>query len=207
LEFRHSKEKLIDITKKILRYLVILTFPLAVGLTVTADSIIRLLYSEQFHEAGIVLKITSWIIVVGFIQTVFSVLLTAINRQKEKTAMIGINFGLSTLLNVIFIFYLGYVGAAIVKIISDILALIFFACLVSKYLTNISIFRLIIKPGLASALMAVFVLGFRQWSLIFLIPVSGLVYLIAFVLLGGVTQEEMRLFKNSVRKRFCGEVP
>jgi O-antigen/teichoic acid export membrane protein len=199
--FLESKEKLIKISKRTLRYLILVGLPISAGLSVTSDKIINLLYPAIFQEADIVLKIASWAIAIGLMQATFSVVLTAINRQKEKVIYIGITFGIITLLNLIFIFYFDYIGAAIVKVIAELLGLIFFIYLVSKYLAFLSILRLSIKPVLACILMTIFAYGFRYLGLVYLIPLSAAVYVIAFVILGGLSRDEIRYIKNLLKGR------
>lgn len=194
--FLESREKLIETSEKILRYLVLLSLPVAFGLTAIADKVISLFYSDLFQDASIVLKITSWTIVAGFTQAIFSALLTAIDRQKEKVIFIAINFGISTILNVVFIYYFNFIGAAIVKVLTAVIGLVFFAYLVSKYLTLLSIIRPVIKPLIACLTMAIFIHYFYAWGLIYLIPVSGCIYVASLLLLGGITKDEIRVMKS-----------
>ncbi|MFC2141392.1 flippase [Acidobacteriota bacterium] len=199
--FLESKKRLIEVSKKTLRYLIILGLPISVGIVATSNEIINLFYSESFQEASIVLKIAGWTIAVGLVQAIFSVVLTAINRQKEKVLFIGINFGLITVLNLILIYFFDYVGAAIAKLLAEIFALFFFMFLVKKYLANLSIIKPLLKPALASILMAVFIYSLRNWHLLILIPISGGVYLLVFILSGGLTVDEVKL----IRKFFQGK--
>ncbi len=194
--FVESKERLIETSEKILRYLVLSSLPMSFGLTLTADKIITLFYSDIFQEASIVLKIASWTIIAGFTQAIFSAILTAINRQKEKVIYIAINFLISTLLNIVFIYYFSYTGAAIGKVLSAFIGLFFFAYLVSRYLVLLSFIKPLIKPFIACLIMAVFIQYFNGWGLVYLIPLSGGVYLISLLLLGGFTESEIRLVKN-----------
>ena len=202
--FIESKEKLIDISEKILRYLIISSLPVSFGLAMTADKIIELLYSDLFHGASIVIKIAGWAIAAGFIQAIFSVLLTAINRQKEKVVFVGITFAISTLLNIVFIYYFNYVGAAIMKLVTAIIGLIFFIYLVSKYLALLSILKYILKPAFASSIMVIFVYCFSNWGLVYLIPVSAFLYLGSLLLLGTFTAQEIGFIKDLVPKRIYG---
>ena len=196
-----SREKLIDLAGRILRYLIIVALPVSLGLSMIADKVIDLLYSDLFNEAGIVLKITAWMIAVGFMQAIFSVLLTAINRQKEKVVFIGIVFAVTTTLNFIMIYYFDFIGAAIVKMITELLGLTFFIYLVSKYLTSLSFVKLAVKPVLACIIMGTFIHYFYHLNLIYLIPSSAGVYMMSLLVLGVFTADEIRLVKKVLPKR------
>jgi O-antigen/teichoic acid export membrane protein len=196
-----SREKLIDISEKILRYLILSCLPISFGLALTADKIIILLYPDSFQQAGIVLKITCWSIVGAFVQSIFSALLTAINRQKEKVVFIGIAFVISTLLNILLIYHFDYIGASIVKLITIFICLIFFAFLVSKFLTTLSIMKFVLKPVVACLIMSIFIRYCYQWNLFYLIPVSGLIYFISLLFLKTFSSKELLLVKGLIPER------
>lgn len=203
--FVESRAKLIDVSKKMLRYMVMSSLPLSFGLIITADKIIDLLYPDSFQESSIVLKISSWVIAAGFIQVIFSVLLTAINRQKEKVIFIGLNFAVTTILNVFFIYYFNYVGAAVVKVITAVLGLVFFSYLVSKYLTTLSVLSYAVRPVIACLIMLLFGYYFNNLNLMYLIPVSGFIYFITLLVLGEFTKEEIQYMKKFIPKMLYGQ--
>jgi O-antigen/teichoic acid export membrane protein len=199
--FVESREKLIKIAVRILRYLIIASLPVSLGLGMISDKVIQLLYSDLFQDAGIVLKITAWMIAAGFMQAVFSVLLTAINRQKEKVVFIGIIFVITTTLNFILIHYLDFVGAAIVKLCTEVIGLLFFTYLVSKYLTSLPLIKLAVKPVLACVIMGGFIHYFYHLNLIYLIPASAVIYMTALLVMGVFTNEEIRFVKTLLPKK------
>ena len=140
-------------------------------------------------------------IAVGFIQAIYSSLLTAINRQKEKVVFIGIVFIITTTLNFIVIYYFDFVGAAIVKMITEVLGLTLFIYLVSKYLTSLSFMKLLVKPVLACIIMGTFIHNYYHLNLLYLIPLSAIIYLISLLIMGVFTNEEMKVVKNMLPKR------
>jgi len=194
--FIESESQLIDLSNRILRYLILGSLPMSIGLTMISDKIIRILYSDIFYESTIVLQITSWTITVGFIQAIYSVILTAIDRQKEKVIFIGMNFLISTLLNIILIYYFSYLGAAVVKLATTIIGLGFFIILVSRYLKYLPLFTSIIKPGFACLVMSIFIYYFASWNLIILIPTAAFIYLLSLFILGVFTEQEIGFVKS-----------
>lgn len=200
--FIECKQELIELSEKILRVLLLSSLPMAFGLALIADKIIYLLYSESFVDSVIVLKITAWTIIAAFIQSIFSALLTAINRQREKVIYIGIVFLISTLLNIILIHYFDYLGAAIVKLATIVINLILFVGLVSKFLSPLPIVKWAVKPFLSCIVMAAFIYLMNTFSIFIVIPTAGRVYLISLLLMKTFTIKEINHIKDYFPKKF-----
>ena len=197
-----SQSNLIDISKQSLRLLVLATLPISVGLFALSDRLIVFLFSDTFRYSGGVLKILSWTIALSFAASTYSVLLTAINRQKQKVIVLGICLAINFLLNFVFIPELSYNGAATAKLITEALILIMMISLVSKYLASISIHTIFLKPALSCLIMYGFIRLLHQWSLFYLIPASMLVYLLSLAAIRGYTKEEMAFLKRLYLKMF-----
>jgi O-antigen/teichoic acid export membrane protein len=194
--YLESKDKLIELSSRILRYLIMASLPVSVGLAMVSRRVIELLYSDLFGDAAMVLAISAWMISAGFILAIFSVLLTAINRQKEKMFFIGITFFITTSLNFILIPYFDYRGAAIAKVVSEVTSLVLFMYLVSKYLTSLSFLKLLLRPVIACTVMGIFIYFFGDMNLMFVIALSALTYVIVLAALGTFTQQEIRLIRK-----------
>ncbi|MFC1814556.1 flippase [Thermodesulfobacteriota bacterium] len=203
--FIESQEKLVDISNQILRFLILVSLPLSFGFVLTADKTIAMLYSDSFQEASIVLKIAGWSIAVAFMQSIFSALLTAMNRQKEKFIFIGIAFITSNILNFIIIYYLDFVGAAVVKLLTVVLSFIFFVYLVSRFLTGLSMAKVLLKPTVGCLCMSVFIYFFDHWNLFSLIPAAGSVYISVLFLLGAFSSQELLLIKVLIPARLSNK--
>ncbi len=200
--FVESRSKLIEVSERMLKYLIIASLPLSVGLVTLSDRIIRLLYQDKFGDSILVLRIVGWMVTIGLVQTIFSALLPSINRQKEKAICYAINLVISVTLNLSLIHYLDYLGASIARLITEIITTALFFFVVSKYLVILPMFKLALKPVLACIAMAVFIYYGHNWNLAFLIPLSGIIYLISLFALGTFTQEEIATIKSVGLKKF-----
>ncbi len=196
--YMESREKLIQITETSLRLLVIIGLPMSFGLTMTSDKIIDLLYSERFLHSSIILQIASWTILMGFIQALFSAVLTAIDRQKEKVVYMVITFILSLILYFSLISVFDFLGAAIAFLITSFVSLIFFVRLVSRYLFTIPIYVNLMKPALACIIMSLFLYFLNNWDLILLIPLAAVVYMLSLFVLGALKSSEIAFIKETV---------
>ena len=191
-----SKEKLINICQTIIKYTVLIFLPISFGIFLTADRIIEILYPKNFYSSGIVLKITAWIIITGFAQTLFSAILTGIDRQKEKVVLIGVNFAVSVPLNFFLIYFLNYTGAAIAKLISTVLGLLFFAFLVYRYLDFSPLLKLALKPLVACLVMTICGYYYRDMGLNYFIMFSVIIYMVSLLVLGTFTKQEIIFIKE-----------
>ncbi|MFX0133258.1 MAG: flippase [Candidatus Hodarchaeota archaeon] len=191
-----SHSKLIDISRQSLRYLLLIGLPLSIGLFAVSDKIIVFMFSNTFKESVAALNVLSWTIVLNFALITYSVLLTAIDRQTEKGICVGICFAVNFLLNLILIPNLSYNGAAIAKVMTETLHLFLFAYLVSRYLTSLSLHKMLLKPAISCSLMYIVIKFIYQWHLIIIILISITVYFISLFVLRWYTNEEIEFIKH-----------
>lgn len=196
-----SRSELINVSQRSLRYLVIISLPIATGLFAISGKLIVFLYSDAFQESIVPFVVLSWTIAFGFAAAIYSILLTAINRQKEKVIAIGICLIFNITLNLLLIPRLSYNGAASAKLMTELLHFILMVYLVSKYLTPISVRGVYIKPALSCLLMYFFIQMFYQWNLILLILISSIIYFLSLAVIRGYTKEEIGFLKQLYSRR------
>ena len=197
-----SKPDLVRLSNQALRYLLIIGLPLGIGLFAVSGKIVVLLFSSSFERSIDVLKILSWTLILGFAATTFSVLLTAINRQKEKVCVLGICLLVNLLLNLVLIGKWSYTGAAVAKLFTEGLHLFLMAFLSAKYLALLSIHRVITKPIIGCLLMYIFILIFYQWNLVFLVFCSALIYSGSLLAMRAYNDAELEVVKRFFAKTF-----
>ena len=185
-----------DVSEKILRYLILSGFPIAVGISLTSAKIIDLLYSNSFQEAGLVLEISAWSIAAVFIQTIFAALLTAADLQKEKMVATAVNLVLASVLYIVLIQRYDSLGAAAAKGFAAVIGIVCFYYLVSKHLQRLDLFTPLIKPALACVPMALFLRFCASWNLVLLIPIAAVIYFAALLLLREIKQEDFSYIKE-----------
>lgn len=194
--FLESRQNLIAVSRKTLRYLLWIGLPMATGLYAISDKLMVFLYTESFRSSAGVLKILSAALALNFAATTYSVLLTAINRQTLKAAVFGACLALNFALNIFLIPALSSQGAALSKLGTEALHLILMAYLVSRYLSPIALHRAFVKPALSSLVMYVFIQMFHPWNLFYLITASAAVYAVSFGAMRGYSREEAAFLKR-----------
>ena len=196
-----SKEKLKNICQTIIKYTVIIFMPISFGIFLTANRIIEIIYPDNFYSSGIVLKITAWMIITGFVQALFSAILAAVDRQKERVVLIGFNFVVSVPLSFYLIYFLNYTGAAIAKLISTVSGLLFFAFLIHRYLDSLPLLKLSFKPLVACLVMTICGYYIRDMGLNYFIMFSVIIYMVSLLVLGTFTKQEIIFIKEMLMIR------
>ena len=198
--FVSSKDSLKITSEKSFRYLLILGLPLAVVITLLADSFIPLFYGPQFENSIIALQILAWDIFLYFLWFNGAFILVAANKQNlwvvaaVSTALINI------IANLLLIPSLSYVGAAIATIVAESLCVILVFYFVSVE-TNISVkYTDLIKVSFASLVMGIFVYHFRCFNLILVVILAAVLYLFALHRVRVFSDEDMRLFKQILKR-------
>jgi O-antigen/teichoic acid export membrane protein len=196
-----SKSKLITISKQSLRYMLLIGLPLSTGLYAVSDKTIVFLFSDTFKDSVAALNILCWTIALNFTATTYSVLLTSINRQTVKGIGMGICLAFNFILNLILIPKLSYNGAAIAKLMTEALHFILFAYFSTKYLTSLSIHKIVIKPAASCFLMYITIRFLYQWNLVYLTLIAILVYFVSLLALRAYTEEEIEFIKHLFSKK------
>ncbi|KAF5438171.1 Membrane protein involved in the export of O-antigen and teichoic acid [Candidatus Methanophagaceae archaeon] len=199
--FKSSKERLMNVCKPGIRYLLIITLPIAIGTTLIADKIIFLIYGADFSGSATALQILIWTLVFSSINIVLLNLLTSVGKQKLNTLSSALCAVINVCLNFILIPIISYNGAAIATVATNVV--LFIACFyfVSKHLQVFPVHKIAIKPIISGLLMGAFVCYFTDVSIFLLVPFSVAVYLAALLALKTFTKEDWDMIRKIVSRR------
>jgi O-antigen/teichoic acid export membrane protein len=174
------------------KLIVTIALPLAVGGTVLAQPIMRLLYSSQYDNGIIALQILIWVVTFMFIGSLYGYALIACGRQNyyaraEFTTVIA-----NLVLNIILIPHYGLVGASAATLVSagirSFLMHHFF-----KQITIVPLQDYLLKPALACTGMAFFIYLFPNLNVILLVISGAVLYFFLLLILGYVTRNEIKM--------------
>ena len=108
--------------EKLARYMLIVGFPLALGISILADHIIVPLLGEAYAPAVGILRLLIWYTAITMFGNVFSKALLIQNRQRRLLLIRGAGLGLNVALTAILLFRWGDPrGAVIASIIGELL--------------------------------------------------------------------------------------
>lgn len=181
------------VLQKSLDIMFTLAIPLIIGAELVAKPLIILVAGKDFAPAGGILQIL--ILAVGFIFIGCLLAHAVIALDKQKKAIGAYIFTAITALAgyLIFIPSYSYYGAAWVTVYSELAIAVFSLYIVIKYSQFKLNFNVLFKSIMASLIMALFTyLLLNKLSLIFIIPLAGLIYLVCLYLFKGISKLDLK---------------
>jgi O-antigen/teichoic acid export membrane protein len=185
--------------KKSYKMLAILGLPLAVGLGVTADSIVHV--TRGFEQSIPALRILAPSVALLFVNNAFIYTLTAINRQLDFTRLALVTLAVNVILNLVLIPPYSYLGAAAASTITEIALFAGGWWLLRRHLASLSVVGSIAPVLASAAIMGIVVFSFRTWPLFVVIIVGAAVYLVGLLGLRALDPEEWSIIRSGFRGR------
>jgi O-antigen/teichoic acid export membrane protein len=189
-----------------LKVLLVVALPISVGSTLLAEPIVGLLAGPAFlPESALALQILIWFLPLSFVNGLTQYVLIALNRQRWITLSFFVGAVGNLALNLWAIPRYGFVGAAVVTVVSEWVLLAPFWYAVSKQLPPVPLLGLLWRPTLAALIMGLAVWWLRDFNAWLSIPVGALVYLGALLALGTVNRDELRAMRQIRPQNLSGD--
>jgi len=116
-----DQKKIGELFEKAWSYLCMVVFPLAVGLGVIAEPVIKKLYGYSYLPSIPVLQILLASLIFGYLSFITGALLNATNHQKIQTTLFGAALVSNVILNLILLPRIGLKGAAVAALVGNII--------------------------------------------------------------------------------------
>ena len=201
--FKDGSASFENVYRDSFKFLTIIMLPIVVTMIFFSKEFVTLLLGDTFVSAVPAFKILSVVWGLMFMSTLLLRILTAIDRQHFVTVCIGLCLIINVLLDVILIPQMGFMGAAWATLAGEIslIAASFFC--VTKYLTRLSLRKILYGPCGGGILMGFFCLLLVNSNvlpkILFILPVGFLVYFGHIVLTKTLTIKEFLWFKDVVK--------
>ncbi len=177
------------------KLLTLISLPLTAVVTLMAPVMIWLLGGQAFLPEGQwALQVTIWSIPFGWLNSVTNYVLISLGQERLQTRafVAGVTFNIVG--NFLLIPYLGFVGAALTTIASEILLLGIFNYYLVKKMPSIGWLNLLWRPVLVTAVMLIAMFGVAQFINLWLGLLVGLiVYPLGLWVLRVFGEEERRI--------------
>ncbi|HEX7587863.1 MAG TPA: flippase, partial [Anaerolineae bacterium] len=187
-----------------LKLLLWIALPITVGTLFVSRGLIGIFGGSAYlPDSAIALQFLIWFLPFSFINSVTHYVLIALGQQRflTKAFIVGVVFNIAA--NLIAIPPLGYVGAALVTILSEIVLLIPFYYSVRKNLASVPFWSIAWRPAAAASMM-----GLALWALIervglfVAVPLAGVLYIVLLIALGALGEDERALLRRLVPPRW-----
>lgn len=198
--FVHDAEEIKRWYQATVKFILLISLPIAVGGFLLAYPIFSFLYTDEFLPSALAFQILVWDVPL-LMYAAFAGDMTTITDQERAAARIyTINTVANVVINLILIPKFGMIGAALVTVLTDLISAIQFYLLFRQKLALPSIRSLAMRIAGAALLMGGAVWLLRSYHFGLAIVAGMLVYFILSVLLGVIGKTEFALVRRVIGK-------
>jgi O-antigen/teichoic acid export membrane protein len=199
--FVRSREQFRQQCNASIKYLALLSVPMATGISVLAPRIVPLVFGQNFAPAIQVLQVLAWTVCIFSIALVFARVLIASHNQVLDLYCNVAALGINIVLGWILIHSYGPSGAAIATLVSLTAFGVLEYCFVASKLFKAEVLVPLARAAGASAVMGFAVVHLNRLPLLVAIIVGSLVYLTALICIGTFSLTEIRAAGDLIARR------
>lgn len=195
-----SREMLAYSYKKSLKYLTIISMPIAVGTTVLSGKIITFIYGPAYVNTIPVLELIIWALPAIFLSYILGTSIASINKQHETVKATFMCLLFSTIGNYILIKMFGGVGAAMITVLNEMSMVIFYMYIMHKYGYSVPLRDILTKPFIASVLMGIVVYALNL-ELFTSVIIGMVVYFICIFVIKTFDSDDWKIIKELIPEK------
>lgn len=199
--FVESKAKLALVMQGFIKIAILFALPVTTGGIILAPELVQTVFGSEFGDAGPILQILLLTYLFMMINVVYPISQNAFNRQNTYFRVSLINSGANIIFNLILIYWLGLIGAAIATVLTDLLSLILYKRESNKTIP-VKFFGTLLRGILPTAFMAIVLVFLPPWQVFLKIGIASLIYTVGLFLFKTFTHEEMKIIKELTVARF-----
>jgi O-antigen/teichoic acid export membrane protein len=175
--FGSGLQTLKGISENLIELLLAIAMPITIGLFFLAESALLLLYGEDdFILATGSMRIVVWVLIPGAFTHMLGTVLWASQREKTALRIVMITTLVWLVSGFILVSQFGLIGAAINLLLMQIFNFLLHYVATSNQLLRISLGRLVWKPLVASAFMALYLALMSNQRILLTILSAGAIY-------------------------------
>lgn len=201
MHYKKNSQRFERIIRLSVKYLVSIGLPMAVGITLISQRLVEFLYGAEYFQSHMPLEILIWTGALIFLLYLFSNSIIAMNKEKTLVWIYAWAMVLNIVLNFFLIARYNYNGAAAATVITQLFIFSCYIWILVREKHRLHLASAIARPVIASSLMAVFLVNFSEMNLFLAIPIGFVIYVSAFLLMKGLSKEDVNLIKEVMGKR------
>ena len=176
-----EKELIEEALSRAFSYSLILAVPVFAGGVLLGDRLLYFFYGAEFASGYLPLVILLTVQVVNVFQFLFTMNLSALDRQKDAFKVTAVAASANIVINLLLIPVMGIMGAAIATLVTMILNAVLARHILSKLITIRMDHNSLLNILKASAIMSLFVGVYRM-----IVPLSSVWVTLVPVIVGGI---------------------
>jgi O-antigen/teichoic acid export membrane protein len=188
-----------------IRYLLIISLPIAVGVSVLADRLVPFLLGEEYLPAVLVLRVVIWAVPLMYASEFLGYVVVIDGHERRVARSILVSTLCNVLLNLLVVPQLGSRGASMVTVLTEGILVAQYLWLLRGMLTRLhfqgKLLRTIVAVGLMGCLAAV--LGTMPLPVV--VGTAALTYGLLLIALGALGRDELTLLRK-VRRNIAPQV-
>ncbi|MGN6564570.1 MAG: oligosaccharide flippase family protein [Thermomicrobiales bacterium] len=185
------------------RYLLLLSLPIAIFVSLNAHAIVLLLYGERFAAAALPMALLAWVVPLMFLSEFLGYVAIVVDRETLAARANWVSSAANVAANLAFIPFFGIAAAAAVTVGTELALVGQYLIALRRHRLFASTRRALLGTLLAGAVLAIVLLLLRpvHWPVLALGPIAGLVYLVAAFATGALGRAELELVAALVAPR------
>jgi len=199
--FKEGSDHYQKIWQETVRYLLLISIPLSVGMMLLAPGILGLLYGASFAAAGTVLTILALGFPLLCLNDLASYLLLSQNKTRSVLRITGGAALFNVLLNLFMIPKWGMAGAAWAAVLTQFLLFGAYQFKVREICGDTKIPLLLWRPVLASGAVAVLLAGWGTLPLILAVLLSVVLYFAVLLVLKTFNEFDRLIFRRVLNRK------
>lgn len=199
--YRERRQDLLDAVNRFYKGLLLMGWPMAVGLSVLAGPITALLYKPEYANSRYALQILALAMGIAFVNNAFIGALNASDRQSSFTWAAGWSLVANLALNLTLIPLFGYIGASWATVLTELTLGIVAWILTARYVGRVAVLSQSWRVILAGLVMGVAIYPLHDvkgWLVVVPVIAGAVVYGAGVLLLRGLTGDEIRWARRAL---------
>ncbi len=196
----NNSHLLSGIYQRALRYLMLISLPIAVGTWALADQIVPFLFKAAYLPAVPALQIIIWVVPFMFASEFLGYVVFIQGHERYAARAITLSTGFNVALNLVLIPRVGFMGAAVITVLTEIILVGQYLWMLREQLQGFQWGPILFRPLVAALLMGGLVLALHGLPLFVNIAIGALFYGTLLLLFRVLGNDELR-FVLSLRRR------
>lgn len=181
---------------RVIRYLLAIALPIAVGGALLADRIVPFLFGSGYDPSIAALRIVIWVVPLMFLSEFLGYVVVIGGHEVRVARSVLVSTGLNVALNLALLPRYGFLVAAVMTVVTEAVLVGQYVWLLRASVARLPWGRAVARPAAAALIMGGIVLALHALPLLLVVALGGLAYMALALALGVVGPEEWRFVRG-----------